>query len=113
MERVLGIPLHGVAADDIAGVERGAVVEAHALPERAGPDQQVRVGIAALGQGGDRRGAGRVVAVQALTELRADERRDGVGLVGAVQAARFAGRQPDELAPVAGDHRREPFQPER
>ena len=52
MQRVLGVPLGGVAEDHVVGVQIGAVVELDAGAELAGPDGRVRVGVHSVASDG-------------------------------------------------------------
>ena len=54
-----------------------------------------------------------VKRVQAVHQLRADEPSDRIRLVGAVQAGRLGGGEPDELAAIAGSHRGEMLEADR
>src|SRR6478735_5382628 len=87
VQRVLGVPLQGIAGDDVVGVERRAVMELHAVAELAGPGLGVGARRALRGQGRHRVGA--VIAVQGLVGLLAGPEAFAVGLVGAEQAERL------------------------
>src|SRR3954451_2391726 len=69
VQRVLGIPLEGVAEDDIVRVKRRTVVELDAVTELAGPDLGV-CACRALGREG-RHGVRAVVAIERLVALLA------------------------------------------
>ena len=96
---MVGIPLRGEREDDVVGVEGGAVVEGDARPERAASRSSApgsaRTRSASVGTTAAVSG---LEGVQALGQLGADELRDRVRLVGAVQARGRVGGQPDELA---------------
>ena len=87
VQRVLGIPLDRVAEDDVVGVEVGAVVELHAVTQRAGPGRGVGVRRALGGEGRDGRGAADLVGVQGLVAHLAGAEALAVRLV-----ARSTGR---------------------
>src|SRR5258705_42559 len=66
VERILGVPLGGVADDHVVGVEVGAIVELHAVAQGAGPDRRVGVGLALGGERRNGLGSTDLVAVQRL-----------------------------------------------
>jgi len=71
MQLVLRVPLDSVAQDDVVRVEVAAVVELHAVAQRAGPDGELGVGRALGRERRDHARATDFVRVQRLVDLLA------------------------------------------
>src|SRR4051794_23934559 len=102
VERVLRVPLEGVAGDDVVGVELRAVMELHVFAELAGPGLGVGARRALLGQGRHRVGA--VISIESFVGLLAGTEALAVRLVRAEEAERLGVALEDDGLPVGRLH---------